>query len=228
MHEPPGVSPTVSSPMSSVVGRRPKAASTSSASSARAVVERDPRRRRFGRRARPRRRAGSRPRPRAARGDLLARERLLALDQPLAAVDERHRASRAPTTPAPSRPRRRRRRAWRAAAGRRRGRRLDVRPRARLGQPWIGGTAGSRAGCHHDGPARHRAPRPPTRTRRSPSSRPRPRTSVTPRCSSQGTCPESSRFAITSSRRASTAARSSSPDVDARHAPRLVEQLDRP
>ena len=52
---------------------------------------------------------------------------------------------------------------------------------------------------------------PSTTTRRSPSSRPRPRTSVTPCSSSHGSWPESSRFEITSSRRASTAGTSIGP-----------------
>ena len=56
------------------------------------------------------------------------------------------------------------------------------------------------------------SPAPPsTTTRRSPSSRPRPRTSVTPCSSSHGSWPESSRFEITSSRRASTAGTSIGP-----------------
>ena len=50
------------------------------------------------------------------------------------------------------------------------------------------------------------ARRPPT-TRRSPSRRPSPRNSSMPCSSSHGSWPESSRFVITSSRRASTAAR---------------------
>jgi hypothetical protein len=51
----------------------------------------------------------------------------------------------------------------------------------------------------------------PTTTRRSPSRRPRPRTSVMPRSSSQGSWLESSWSWMTSSRRASTAATSIGP-----------------
>ena len=67
-------------------------------------------------------------------GDLLARERLFALDQPIAAVDERHLRAQ-------GRPRLRHLDADDAAAEDRepagnllRGRRLDVRPRSRLGE----------------------------------------------------------------------------------------------
>ena len=72
--------------------------------------------------------------------------------------------------------------------------------------------------------------RSPTTTRRSPSSRPSPRKSSIPRSSSQGSCPESSRSWITSSRRARTASGSSVAGHRLRHAghaARLVEQLAR-
>ena len=128
---PPAFRPTVSSPMSSVVGRRPNAASTSSASSVapsssstRTVPFRETRAADAPSRI-------STPAVTKPCENLLGRERLLALDQPLAPMDERHRASRAPTRPVPSRPRRRRRRGWRAVRARLRGRRLDVRPRPR-------------------------------------------------------------------------------------------------
>ena len=54
-----------------------------------------------------------------------------------------------------------------------------------------------------------------------------PRTSVTPRSSSHGTCEESSRSWITSSRRASTAATSRPVRPEPRHPLRLGEQLAR-
>ena len=59
---------------------------------------------------------------------------------------------------------------------------------------------------------------PPASTRRSPSSRASPRMSSIPRFLSHGSCRESSRFEITSSRRA-RAASTSSPPVTAAAAP---------
>ena len=195
-----------------VVGCRPSAASTSSASTAspsssstrtRAVATR------HRSAATPRRR--STPASRKRVRDLLAGEGLLTLDQALAAVDERDaRPER--------RPGRRHLDADDAAAQdreprrhRRGGRRLDVRPRTGLSQPR---DRRQRRACF-----RWRSPPPvaaassssPTCTRRSPARRPRPRTSVTPRSSSHGSWPLSSRFEITSSRRAKTAGTSSGP-----------------
>ncbi len=70
-----------------------------------------------------------------------------------------------------------------------------------------------------------------SRTRRSPSSAPRPRCSAMPRSSSQGSCAASSSPWMTSSRRASTAATSSSPAIGlarARDPPGLGECLPGP
>ena len=109
----------------------------------------------------------------------------------------------------------------------RRGCRLDVRPGPRFGQTGNRRHQRRRPGGDHDC-----APRDERRRRRralaaTPSSRPRPRTISTPRCSSHGTCPESSRCAITSSRRVSTAVQVQIPDRHTRHPSCLVGQLDR-
>ena len=145
------------------------------------------------------------------RQHLLAREPLLPLDQPLAPVDERHlRAER--------RPRLRHLDPDHAAAEDRqprrhllRGRRLDVRPRRCVGEARAAAGSPPRCPSRSRRRAARRAPPRPTSTRFSPASRPWPRTSVTPRSSSQGTIEESSRSWTTSSRRASTASTSSSP-----------------
>ena len=146
-----------------------------------------------------------------AGGDLVARELLQAA------------AQLGPPTP-PGRARAERRvglrelRAHRAAAEHEqalghlgRGRRLAVGPwrRSRRGRR---SAASRRAFRWRRPPPCWRSARcPPAHTRRSPSSRPSPRNSSIPFFSSQGAAPESSRPLITSSRRVSAAATSSSP-----------------
>ena len=161
-------------------------------------------------------------------GDLFAHERLLALEQPLPAVDERHPS-------AERRPRLRQLDADDAAAEHEetrghllRGRRLDVRPRLRVAQARDVGDRRRAAGRDDDRPPRAEHVVADARRAVRPSSRPCPRTSVTPRSSSHGSCEESSRSWITSSRRASTAATSERAGRDAGHAPRLGGELDGP
>ena len=77
-------------------------------------------------------------------------------------------------------------------------------------------------------PCARRAHRPRRATRRSPSSRPWPRTSSTSRSSSHGIIDVSSRSWITSSRRSSTAGDVELADRQTAHPPRLGGQLDRP
>ena len=134
---------------------------------------------------------------------LLARERLLALDQAVAAVDQRHvRAERRPGL--------RHLDADDAAAEDREPRRHRASPSS----PRCSSTASRRAGRGCPGRAASSPSRP--RRRGAPTSvssptvdapslarrsAPRPRTSVTPCCSSHGSCAASSRLWITSSRR---------------------------
>ena len=220
--------PSVSRPMPPVPGLRPTATSSSSASTIAAVVEleREGSRARDARRRRPRR--TSTPELAQRLEHLLARERLLALDQARAAMDQRHGASRARPTPAPSRRRRRRRRGSRGGAA----------PRfAVVASLFVHGLAARRPGMSGiaavEPVATTTALRatsdscPSTSTSSFPAIRARPRTSVTPRCSSHGSCALSSRSWMTSSRRRSTAALSIGDGLEARHAPHLVRELDR-
>ena len=93
--------------------------------------------------------------------------------------------------------------------------RLAVRPRARSRSPSMAGSSARGARWRRRRPCAPRASRRPTTTRRSPSSWPRPRSSATPRSSSQAAARVVEVW-ITSSRRRSTpprrAARSPSPE----------------
>ena len=134
-------------------------------------------------------------------GDLLARERLLARRAARGPPRPGSPSSRARPTPARARRRPRRRRGRAAAPGHARGRRLPVRPRIGLGQAGDRRQRGPRSGATITASRARRA----ARRRRGYGARrpaaPRPRTSVTSRSSSQGSCTESSSKWITSSRR---------------------------
>ncbi len=147
------------------------------------------------------------------------RERLRAWDQPRRRLDLGDLWSRASPTPGRARSRPRRRRAPSVVVGHRRAR------SSRRG--WS--TARSRAGRRSAGSPRPSRPRSrprraasstrsPTVTRRSPSSRPWPRTSVIPLSSSHGSCASSLRSWITASRRRAPVRRRRSP-VTASRAP---------
>ena len=216
----------------SVPGVRPTRDEQLVASTRRAVVELEhdlavARETRVGRGAAAARRRRARAAPSST---CVARERLLAGDQPVAALDERHvRAER--------RRRLRQLDADHAAAEDAQPRRAPrcavvasrfVHGRASR-RPGIGGMRRRRARRDDDARWRATSTSSPTRTRRSPSSAPRPRTSVDAALSSHGSCAASSRSWITSSRRAAPRRRrvpvaASQP----RDAPRPREQLARP
>ncbi len=198
-----------------VRGRRPRAASTSSASNvvpSSSSIETAP----AARLGSPDARAEHRRRTsRASRGTWAPANGSSRSISRSAAVDERHLRAEQANTPGRARHRRRRRRGPRAA----RGTSLAV-----VASMFVHGRASrspSMSGISAAEPVATITAFRATSSSladddhaRSPSSRPRPRTSVTPCSSSHGTWPESSRFGITSSRRASTAGDVDRPDLE--------------